>query len=102
MTVTATEPPMAAPAEIESTSSLDVASTVMLPFTSTSPERPIQAWVFLVMTCTSTPTPTPAEPPIARAPAIELMVVVSPAVIAALCAAAAPVLSSLTVVSGPR
>src|SRR5688572_2172888 len=102
LTVTAAVPPTAAPAEIDRMSSLEIASTVMLPRTSMSADLPIQARVFLVTTCTSTPTPTPAVPPTASAPATELTVVVSLASTATLCSSAAPALSSLTVVLGPR
>ncbi len=80
LTVTAAVPPRPALAAIESTLSLELASSVTEPLVAlavTVVPEPIALIVFLEMTWTSTPAPTPASPPIAIEPAVSVELVVS-------------------------
>src|SRR5690554_6003662 len=77
LTDTPTVPLTAPPADIEITSSVEVASTVTLPRAAIATAGAIQARVSLLMTCTSVPAPTPAVPPSATWPATPLVRVVS-------------------------
>ena len=76
-TVTAAVPENPAPTEIRVMSSLEAASTVTLPRTVSALSLPMIAFVVLLSTITSTPAPTPALPPMASAPAMSRISVVS-------------------------
>ena len=76
-TFTAAVPAKPPPTAIEVSDSLDVASTVALPLTDALTVPASHASVSLLTTSTSTPAPTPAVPPMASAPAMLRIDVVS-------------------------
>ena len=90
MTFTAASPAKPAPTAIEVAVSLDVAPTATLPVVETFARLAMEASVSLVTTSTSIPAPTPAVPPMATAPAMLRIVVVSLAVTDAAALGASP------------